>query len=109
MLPVLKRAKTSETQRLIKKVKFLRKKVEDGGDAAQSAKQEVLDLEQQLDIIKVGPVLLRHLTNSLILNSGITAARIERTCPTSPLAQTAQAPPAQAILTSTPRLFPRTH
>lgn len=57
MLPVLKRAKTSETQRLIKKVKFLRKKAEDEGDAAQSAKQEVLDLEQQLDIIKVSGYL----------------------------------------------------
>lgn len=53
MLPVLKRAKTSETQRLIKKIKFLRKKAADGGDAEQTVKQEVLDLEQQLDIIKV--------------------------------------------------------
>jgi len=53
MLPVLKRAKTSETQRLIKKIKFLRKKSEGSEEAAQSAKQELADLEQQLDIIKV--------------------------------------------------------
>ena len=106
MLPVLKRAKTSETQRLIKKVKFLRKKAEDGGDAAQNAKQEVLDLEQQLDIIKVGSSLPQYLANSLMLNSDVIAARTERTRPASSLAQIAQTPPAQAILASTPRLFP---
>lgn len=50
MLPILKRSKTSETQRLIKKIRFLKKKVE-GGDVSQ--KEEMSNLEQQLDIIKV--------------------------------------------------------
>jgi hypothetical protein len=53
MLPVLKRAKTSETQRLIKKIKFLRKKAGESEEAATKSKQELADLEQQLDIIKV--------------------------------------------------------
>jgi hypothetical protein len=53
MLPVLKRAKTSETQRLIKKIKFLRKKSAGNDETAQAARKELAEFEQQLDIIKV--------------------------------------------------------
>lgn len=54
---MLKKAKTSETQRLIKKLRFLRKKLEDAAEGDEGkmkgTKQEVADLEQQLDILKV--------------------------------------------------------
>jgi hypothetical protein len=48
----LKKAKAGETQRVIKKVKFLRKK-QGGGDGDAAAEAELKDLEMQLEALKV--------------------------------------------------------
>lgn len=47
--PILKRSKASETQRIIKKIKFLRTK------AQQGPTTELADLEGQLEALKVSP------------------------------------------------------
>jgi hypothetical protein len=110
MLPVLKRAKTSETQRLIKKIKFLRKKSEGTEEATQSAKQELADLEQQLDIIKVckrlPPQGDRVGLPTLCINV-LTALRTQLARTTPSLLETSQTPSTQTISTFAGQLLPR--